>query len=62
MQLISPELCFNGPVWLPEIPIEAWSLSGRAVFGEVTISNHLFCFILMQTAPQSRSQDCPQAA
>lgn len=48
-------------LWLSEIPvsIEAWLVCGRAVFDEVTISNHLFCFILMQTAPQSSSQDCP---
>lgn len=60
MWLVSPEFgTFAGTVLLSEIPIGAWSVCGRVVFGEVTISNHLLCFILMQTAPLSSSQDCP---
>lgn len=48
-------------VLLPEIPIEARSLSGRAVFGEVTISNHLFCFILCRQPPNPGHRIVPQA-
>lgn len=57
--LVSSELSFNETVLLHENPTEAWSHCVRVVCGEVTISNHLFCFILTHTAPQSGSQDCP---